>query len=50
MPKCWYNSETDRICFRVFANSIEEFILTPKTATALRDELTKAINERGDPS
>jgi hypothetical protein len=47
MPKCWYDKERDRICFRIFANSIEEFVLTPETAKDLNEELSKAIAERG---
>ena len=31
---------------RIFANSIEEFNLTPETAKELRDEITKALDER----
>lgn len=46
MTRCWYNPDTDRVSFRIFANSIEEFNLTPETAIELRDEITKAIDDR----
>jgi len=46
MTRCWYDPDKDRVVFRVFANSIEEFILTPDTASSLRDEITKALDER----
>lgn len=46
MSQCFYNPDTDRVVFRIFANSIEEFILTPETATELRDEITKALDDR----
>ena len=46
MSKCWYDPEKDRVVFRIFANSIEEFVLTPPTAEELRDAISKALDER----
>lgn len=46
MSRCFYDPDKDKVTFRIFANSIEEFNLTPETAKELRDEITKALDER----
>ena len=46
MPRCFYNPDSDIVTFRIFANSIEEFNLTAETAEELRDDITKALDDR----